>query len=317
MPPGKYLVDDRGQVKYRVDPGITGTLNHRDDGTPVRKLCAPQTVLFAFITKGILTQKLPWTLVLLGVGIALVMELSGVPSLPFAVGVYLPLSSSAPIFVGGLMRYLADRAARTADGRRPTEAESEMGPGVLLSTGYVAGGAIGAVLVTFLSFSDEIPRQLSVWQYRHTAIAEAQPLQQQYEDAAAADLGLATPAAREEYQQQIADMADEIREINEGRLPQYVRVARGTQLALPGGKTYQADEDTTLGAIARQAEGSVQRAALLETLNAEKLKPPEQLPVRTEIALPQRNWPALTLFSVLAVLLLLVGAGWWLRGGES
>ncbi len=317
VPPGKYLVDDRGQVKYRVDPGITGTLNHRDDGTPVRKLCAPQTVLFAFITKGILTQKLPWTLVLLGVGIALVMELSGVPSLPFAVGVYLPLSSSAPIFVGGLMRYLADRAARTADGRRPTEAESEMGPGVLLSTGYVAGGAIGAVLVTFLSFSDEIPRQLSVWQYRHTAIAEAKPLQQQYEDAAAADLGLATPAAREEYQQQIADMADEIREINEGRLPQYVRVARGTQLALPGGKTYQADEDTTLGAIARQAEGSVQRAALLETLNAEKLKPPEQLPVRTEIALPQRNWPALTLFSVLAVLLLLVGAGWWLRGGES
>ena len=317
VPPGKYLVDDQGQVKYRVDPGITGTLNHRDDGTPVRKLCAPQTVLFAFITKGILTQKLPWTLVLLGVGIALVMELSGVPSLPFAVGVYLPLSSSAPIFVGGLMRYLADRSARTADGRRLTEAESEMGPGVLLSTGYVAGGAIGAVLVTFLSFSDEIPRQLSVWQYRHTAIAEAQPLQQQYEDAAATDLGLATPAAREEYQQQIADMADEIREINEGRLPQYVRVARGTHLALPGGKTYQADEDTTLGAIARQAEGSTQRAALLETLNAEKLKPPEQLPLGAEIALPQRNWPALALFSVLAVLLLLVGAGWWLRGGEA
>ncbi len=219
--PGKYLVDDEGRVKYQVDPGITGILNHCDDGTPVRKLCAPQTLLFAFITKGILTQKLPWTLVLLGVAIAVVLELSGVPSLPFAVGVYIPLSSSAPIFVGGLMRYIAERVVRRPGGRPPTEAENEMGPGVLLSTGYVAGGAIGAVLVTFLSFSDEIPRQLSVWQYRQTAIVAAKPLQQQYEDAAAVELGITTPEARAARKQEIEDMADEIRDINEARLPQY------------------------------------------------------------------------------------------------
>ena len=310
-PPGRYLVDDQGQVKYRVDPGITGELNHRDDGTEVKKLCAPQTLLFAFITKGILTQKLPWTLVLLGVAIAVVLELSGVPSLPFAVGVYLPLSSSAPIFVGGLMRHIAERAARTPGGRPPTEAENEMGPGVLLSTGYVAGGAIGAVLVNFLAISDDIPRQLSVWQYRQTAIAEAKPLQEQYEDAAAIDLGVKTPEAREQYKQQIQDMADEISKINEARLPPYVRVPRGTELLLPKKEPYHAGADTTLGAV---AEGSAKRAALLQTLNADKLKPPEQLPVGAEIALPQRNWPALVLFSVLAGLLLAVGAGWWLRG---
>jgi uncharacterized oligopeptide transporter (OPT) family protein len=66
--------------------------------------------LMALITDGILNQKLPWTLVLLGVSIAVVLELCGVPSLPFAVGVYLPLSASTPIFVGGMARYAADNS---------------------------------------------------------------------------------------------------------------------------------------------------------------------------------------------------------------
>ena len=246
---------------------------------------------------------------LLGVAIAVVLELSGVPSLPFAVGVYIPLSSSTPIFVGGLMRYVAERVARKPDGRPPSEAESEMGPGVLLSTGYVAGGAIGAVLVTFLNFSDEIPRQLGAWQYRQTAIAAAEPIEQQYQDAAAAELGITTAEAREQRKQAIEDLAAEIRDINEDRLPQYIRVPRGTVLALPGQKTYKADKDTTLGDVARDVEGSLRGAALLQTLNAE-LKPPEQLPVGAEIALPQWNSPALILFSVLAVVLLAVGAGW-------
>ena len=97
----------------------------------------------AIITDGILTQKLPWTLVLMGVSIALVLELSGVPSLPFAVGVYLPLSSSTPIFVGGLIRYVADRGAASANGTAHPQSATDMSPGVLLSTGYIAGGAIG------------------------------------------------------------------------------------------------------------------------------------------------------------------------------
>ena len=117
VPQGKYLVDDQGQLKYLVDPAINGVVKHRDNGTPVQKFDAPKTALMALLTEGILTQKLSWTLVLMGVAIALVLELSGVPSLPFAVGVYLPLSSSTPIFVGGLVRYLADRAGRKSDGR--------------------------------------------------------------------------------------------------------------------------------------------------------------------------------------------------------
>ncbi|MGO9108394.1 MAG: OPT family oligopeptide transporter [Thermoguttaceae bacterium] len=314
VPQGKYLVDDKGQLKYLVDPAINGGVAHRDDGTPVQKFKAPKTMLMAFITEGILTQKLPWTLVLLGVAIALVLELSGVPSLPFAVGVYLPLSSSTPIFVGGLMRYLADRAGRTSNGAAPSEAESEMGPGVLLATGYIAGGAICGVLIAFLSFSDEIPRQLSAWQYRQIAIVEAKPLEQEYEDAAAVELGIKSPEARQKRKEEIEDLASEIRDINEERLPPYVRVPRGTVLALPNQNTYTAKTDTTLGEIAREVEGSARRAALLQTMNADKLKMPEQLPVGAEISLPQRNSPAVILFSILAGLLLAVGAGWWLRG---
>ena len=158
-----------------------------------------------------------------------------------------------------------------------------------MSTGYIAGGAIGAVLVAFLIFSDEIPRQLSAWQYRQTAIAEAEPLEQQYEDAAAAELGIKTPAAREQHKQEIEDLAGEIRDINEERLPLYIRVPAGTELDLGNQKTYKAETDTTLGEVAREVEGSARRAALLQTLNDKKLKLPEQLPVGAEIALPQRN----------------------------
>lgn len=159
IPAGKYLVDAKGQIRYLVDPGITGRLTRRDDGTEVRKYGAPQTELMAMITQGILTRKLPWTLVLLGVFVALVLELAGVPSLPFAVGVYLPFSTSAPVFVGGLMRWIVERLSK-APAEKQSEAAAEMSPGVLLSTGYIAGGAIGGVLIAFLYFSDEIPKVL-------------------------------------------------------------------------------------------------------------------------------------------------------------
>ena len=158
VPPGKYLVDERGHIGWLVDPGINGTLTHRDDGTEVKKFSPPQAELFALITHGILNQKLPWILVLLGVITAFVMELCGVSSLPFAVGVYLPLSSTTPIFIGGLVRYVVERF-----GRRPeSELESEMSPGVLLSTGYIAGGTIAGVLIAFLSFSDTITAAMAV-----------------------------------------------------------------------------------------------------------------------------------------------------------
>ena len=154
VPPAKYLVDERGKLRYLVDPGINGKLSRQDDGTEVKKYNPPQAELFALITNGILSQKLPWVLVLLGVAIAMVVELCGVSSLAFAVGVYLPLSTSTPIFMGGMVRYVVERLGRKRDDRPASDLESEMSPGSLLSTGYIAGGTIAGVLIAFLNFSD-------------------------------------------------------------------------------------------------------------------------------------------------------------------
>ncbi|MCC7460654.1 MAG: oligopeptide transporter, OPT family, partial [Proteobacteria bacterium] len=107
--PGKYLVDDTGRLVYLVDPGINGSLATRDDGSNVQKYDAPKARLMSLIIDGILTQKLPWGLVLLGVGITIVMELCGLPALAFSVGVYLPLSTSMPLFLGGFVRWIVER----------------------------------------------------------------------------------------------------------------------------------------------------------------------------------------------------------------
>ncbi len=159
---GKYLVDDQGEICWLVDPGINGKLSRRDDGVEVRKYPQPQAQLFALITHGILNQKLPWTLVLIGVAVAMIVELSGISSLAFAVGMYLPLSSSTPIFVGGMARWVVERFGRGKAERPASELESEMSPGMLFSTGYIAGGSIAGVIISFLMFSDTIPDLLAV-----------------------------------------------------------------------------------------------------------------------------------------------------------
>lgn len=144
IPPGKYLVDNSGTIRYLVDPGINGVLKTRDDGSSVTKFEAPKARLMSLIIDGILAQKLPWGLVLLGVSIAIVLELCGVASLPFAVGVYLPLVVSMPIFVGGMIRYLVDRSTKAK------AEESETSPGVLLSSGLIAGGAIAGICIALI-----------------------------------------------------------------------------------------------------------------------------------------------------------------------
>jgi hypothetical protein len=87
--------------------------------------------------------------------IAVVLELSGIPSLAFAVGVYLPLSSSSPILIGGLVRWGVDRwIKKKYTGQNLTEeqlvAEGDKSPGVLMASGYIAGGAIAGILIAFL-----------------------------------------------------------------------------------------------------------------------------------------------------------------------
>jgi len=155
-PAGKYLVNERGEAVWLVDPGINGAHTKRPDGTEVRKFDAPKATLVSYIIKGILDQKLPWALVLLGVMIAVTLQLSFVPALAFAVGVYLPLSASTPILVGGLIRWMVDRRMRrqAAHARMSEEqfaAESDKSPGVLLASGYIAGGAIAGILIAFLA----------------------------------------------------------------------------------------------------------------------------------------------------------------------
>jgi putative OPT family oligopeptide transporter len=153
---GKYLVANDGKIAYYVDPGINGVLKTRDNGFDVQKYDAPKARLMSLIIDGILAQKLPWGLVLLGVALAVVAELCGVAALPFAVGVYLPLSTSAPIFFGGLIRWFIQRRAHKGKVRKPTdEDETESGPGILYSSGLIAGGAIAGIAIAFLSMKEE------------------------------------------------------------------------------------------------------------------------------------------------------------------
>ena len=150
---GEYLVDPAtNQVQYRV--------------MEVKKYDAPKARLFALIIDGIIGGELPWTLVLIGMSVAILMELVGVSSLPFAVGVYLPITTSAAIFVGGCVRYVIDRVTGAS------ETEGEFSPGVLFASGLIAGGSIGGIVqVAYGGWSREtgqdplnIGRFLGHWQ---------------------------------------------------------------------------------------------------------------------------------------------------------
>jgi putative OPT family oligopeptide transporter len=152
----KYLVNDQGLPVYHVDPGINGAVDKRPDGTTVPKFDAPKATLMSYIIKGILDRKLPWGLVLLGVMITIMLEASGVPSLAFAVGVYLPLSSSFPIFIGGMIRWMVDLWLKKKHAHRDLtpeqfNAETDKSPGVLMASGYIAGGAIAGIIIAFLA----------------------------------------------------------------------------------------------------------------------------------------------------------------------
>ena len=153
----EYLVDPAGTPQFLVDPGINGTHKFLANGkTAPKKFDAPKATLMSYIIKGILNRQLPWGLVLLGVMISLVLEMSGIPSLAFAVGVYLPLSSSSPIFIGGMVRWLSDLYVRKKyRGANLSEeqlvAEGDKSPGVLMASGYIAGGAIAGIIIAIMA----------------------------------------------------------------------------------------------------------------------------------------------------------------------
>lgn len=106
-------------------------------------LPAPQATLMATVIKGLLSQNLPWGLVLAGMGLSAVVELCGVSSLAFAVGAYLPLSTTSPIFAGGIIKQMVDKFNKKKD-------DSEVSSGALFSSGLIAGGALTGILVAIL-----------------------------------------------------------------------------------------------------------------------------------------------------------------------
>jgi putative OPT family oligopeptide transporter len=171
----RYLVNEQGVPVYLVDPGINGTHRVRPDGSAVQKFDAPKATLMSYIIKGILSHKLPWALVLLGAMIAVVLEMSGIPSLAFAVGVYLPLASSSPIFIGGMVRWLVDRYLKVKFRHKNLSeieltAEGDKSPGVLLASGYIAGGAITGILIAAKEIVGPlavIGHRIEQWQTAH------------------------------------------------------------------------------------------------------------------------------------------------------
>jgi hypothetical protein len=153
-PLGKYLVDDSGHVRYGIDPGVGGRLNYSTTGAPIKKFSPPQPEMFATIIDGIMAGSLPWGLVILGAVLAIVVQLTGVSSLAFAVGVYLPLSTTLPIFIGGLIRLVVDRA------RNFSAEDSDTSPGTMFSTGLIAGGSLAGIVVALLIVFEDLGKQL-------------------------------------------------------------------------------------------------------------------------------------------------------------
>ncbi len=118
---------------------------------------APQGTLMATLIKGILSFNLDWQFVLVGVFMAITMELCGVKSLSFAVGAYLPLSTTLPIFAGGVVKKIVEwRKEKKGEAQE----DEELGKGSLYATGLVAGGALAGVIVAILSVNDNISSAL-------------------------------------------------------------------------------------------------------------------------------------------------------------
>jgi putative OPT family oligopeptide transporter len=147
---GKYLYNPAtGQIEIQWIQGIGS-----------EKAAAPQGRLMATVINGILSRKLPWGIVLLGVALVLVIELLGVRSLTFAVGAYLSIATTLAILVGGVMRWMVDRALARS-GVALIETESEISPGSLYASGLIAaGGIVGLMGVAVKLYESATERQI-------------------------------------------------------------------------------------------------------------------------------------------------------------
>jgi putative OPT family oligopeptide transporter len=148
VPDGEYLYDASSQrIEYQWAQGIGS------DKAP-----APQARLMATVISGILNQRLPWRLVLMGVALVIAVEILGVRSLAFATGLYLPLGTTAAMFAGGLLRMLVEATTKKKD-------ESEASPGALYASGLIAAGGVFGLLgiVINLLQDPEISNNVPAW----------------------------------------------------------------------------------------------------------------------------------------------------------
>ena len=135
-----------------LDHSVPGELH----GIGSARMPAPQGTLMATIIKGLLAQKLPWGPVLVGVFLAWMAQLAGAHALSWAVGAYLPVSTTAPIWIGGLMKGFADRMRKAPE-------EGEVGPGMLYATGLVAGGSLAGIAIALLiGFGGSLAKVLNI-----------------------------------------------------------------------------------------------------------------------------------------------------------
>lgn len=150
---GKYLYDPRtGAIEVQWIQGIGS-----------ERAAAPQAQLMSTVINGILTRKLPWGLVMLGVFLVVVVELLGIRSLAFAVGAYLSIGTTLAIFVGGVVRWLAERSAARAG---KAHDESEISPGSLYASGLIAAGGIMGLLgigVKLVESTGKLPENSIAW----------------------------------------------------------------------------------------------------------------------------------------------------------
>jgi putative OPT family oligopeptide transporter len=123
--------------------GLTLKFLHNSFTIGSDKFPAPQANLMATVIKGVMAQNLPWGYILVGAGLSLMVYLCGVSPLAWAVGAYLPIGTTLPIFLGGALRWLADKL-------RGDKEESELSPGMLFATGLVAGGTLTGVASSVL-----------------------------------------------------------------------------------------------------------------------------------------------------------------------
>ncbi len=285
---GRYLVESQtGKLKYYIDYTIMGKLTQTDDGTPVsREFEAPKTQVMGLIINGVLRGDLNWSMVSLGALIALMLELCGISALAFAVGVYVPIQYSAPIFMGGIIRYLIERRHESknkleiesaqGDPEKLAQIEvdairrAETSSGVLLASGYIAGGSLAGVLISFFAFSDTLPGDLATWQYRTTPIVEQQSFDSALQKITSDQIGIDGQSLHRKKEvekkeldpgekkalQKYDEYLDELKSINKDLPLRNISLVPGTILQLPSQETYTPEKNITLANIAQEKFGN-------------------------------------------------------------